>query len=164
MRTVVKLVCALVVVPMLLAAPVARAATKTHEEAGVSVWIPDDWKGKGDKNMMTIMDPKEDVALLFLVMNAPDLKKATDALDAELAKRVQDVKFEGKAQQTKLNGMDALTLDGTGKVQGKLVDLGVLVVKTPKNKIVLVLGMVNAEKKIEFKPTVRKIITSLKPA
>lgn len=141
----------------------ARADTKTHKTAGVSIWVPDTWKSVAKKDVLTIMDPKEEVAVTFAVVPGDDLKGALERLDAELAKFAKDVTVAGKPAESKINGMDALLIKATGTVKGNPVGLAVVIVRTPTDKALLALAVADATKLEIHKPMLGEIFNSLKP-
>jgi predicted Zn-dependent protease len=147
-----------------LAAPSARADVRVHEAAKVSLDVPAGFKVDAEDNVMTLTGPDDDIAFFLMVLDASDLKKAMDALDSEVSKSFQGVTWEDEPKTTKLNGMDAFTLDGAAKADGKAVELGVLLVATPAKKILMVLGAVEKAKSKKYDRTVERFIASIKPA
>jgi len=153
---------AAVAVWSLFAAP-AHAETRTHEGAKVTLDVPSGWKVETDGDSMTINDPKEEVAFFLHVLDVDALDKAVDALDKEVGKSFQNVKWEDEPSEQKINGMDSLILEGTAKIDGKPVDIGVLLVATPAKKILLVLGAVEHDKAKKHDKDVEHFLTSIKP-
>ncbi|MBL8032897.1 MAG: hypothetical protein JNJ69_04305 [Leptospiraceae bacterium] len=113
-----------------------------HEESGVVVDIPGSWNVSGDANSLHAETKDGEAGMYFIVMPAESMEAALNALDAELAKTVQNL-THGEAQQTKVNGMPAVSVDGKGQVGGQPVEVGVLVIQTPANKVLLVFGIVS---------------------
>jgi hypothetical protein len=145
-----------------VAAP-ARADLKTHKSAQVQFWVPDDWKLEGEEaNQLTVTDPKGQVGLLFFIKDGKDIKAALAALDEVIAKIATDVKVTNQ-QKTTLNGMEAVIVDGTGKAEGKPIELSVLVVKTPAKKYLAVFGVIEPAVKKKHEANLVKILGSLKP-
>jgi predicted Zn-dependent protease len=142
----------------------ARADTKIHKAAQVSVDVPAGWKFQApDDNTMVLLDPKEDVLFRLIVIDAGDLEKAMKITDAQVKQVAQDVKWDDKGKPTKLNGMDAMTLEGKGTIKGKPVDLGVLIVQTPSKKVLMVLGLIDHAKMDAHKAEVQGFLGSIKP-
>jgi len=143
----------------------AHADMKVHKAAKVSLDIPEGWKiTAANETDMVILEPKEEVLVILRVLEASALDKATKDVDAFIAKSVDKVKWEDKAKPTKLNGMDALALEGTGLYKGTPVDLGVLVVVTPAKKVLLVLGVMDHKSSAQHQAQVDAFVTSIKPA
>ena len=133
-----------------------------HSDAGVQVNIPGNWKVTGDEHSLSA-STKDDLAhLYFIVMPAESMEADLNSLDAELAKVVQGL-THGEAEKTELNGMEAIHVDGHGTVEGHGVEVGVMVVKSPTGKIVLVLGMIADEGAKKHHNALVKILKSLKP-
>jgi predicted Zn-dependent protease len=141
----------------------ASAEVRNHDKAKVSIDVPTGWKIDAGEDHMTIMDPKEEVAFFMMVMEADDLDEAAKALDSEVNKAVKSVKWEGEPSELKLNGMDAIAVEGAGKIDGQAVDLGVLIVVTPAHKALLVLGAVESSKSKAHEKDVEKLLNSIKP-
>jgi hypothetical protein len=158
-----RLLSSVVLTAMLLVSASAFADTKKHASAKVSFWIPDTWAIEGeDKDQLTASDPKGEVALLFMVRKAKDMKAALAVLDEVLASAATDI-TAGEPQKTKINGMEASIVDATGKVEGVPVGLSVVVIKTPAKKFLIILGVVQSDKLAAHEATLEKIVTSLKP-
>jgi hypothetical protein len=153
-----------VAVVLLARAPGVRAEVRVHEAAHVSIDVPKDWKTEVDNDTMTITDPKEEVAFFLMILDAGDIQKALDAIDSEVSKSFKGVKWENEPKTHKLNGMDAIGLDGLATVDGKPVELGVLLVATPAKKVLMVLGAIEKDKTKQHEKTVEKFIASIKPA
>jgi hypothetical protein len=153
----------LTVLFLLLVSTAAFADTKTHKASQISFWVPDSWTVEGeDKDQLQASDPKGEVALLFLVRDAKDMKAALAAIDKIIATLATDVKI-GSAKKIELNGMEGSVVDATGKASGKAVELSVLIIKTPTGKYLTVLGVVEADKRKRHEPDLRKILASLAP-
>jgi predicted Zn-dependent protease len=144
-------------------APPARAEVRTHDGAKITVDVPKGWKIEADEDSMTVTDPKEELAFYLQVLDVKDIKKAADAIDGEIGKQFQDVKWDEEPDTTKLNGMDAITLEGKAKVDGKPVHLGVAILMTPAKKALLVLGAVEADKEKKHEKDITSFFASLKP-
>jgi len=152
------------ILALCLFASTAFAEQHVHSKAKVSVDVPSGWKMDGGEDHMTVMDAKGEVAFFLMVMEASDLEHAAKAIDKEVGKAVKNVKWEGEPSELKLNGMDAMALEGTGKVDSQAVDLGVLIVVTPAKKVLLVLGAVDHEKSDAHEADVKAFLNSIKPA
>ena len=130
-----KLLTALVVVAavFVVVPGAARADTRTHKAAHVTFWIPDGWSVHEDDAMIAASDSKDEVGLLFLLRGFKDMKAALAGLDEAIAQIATEVKA-GTPQKIELNGMEGVVVDGTGKAEGRPVDLSVVILKTPGDK------------------------------
>lgn len=133
-----------------------------HEESGVVVDIPGSWTVSGDANSLNAQTKDGEAGMYFIVMPAESMEAALNALDGELSKTVQGL-THGEAQQTTVNGMQAVSVDGKGQVDGTPVEVGVLVVQTPKNKVLLVFGIVSESGAKKHQKHLMRIIRGIKP-
>lgn len=146
----------------LLFAGALSAKKYPHPESGVVVDVPNSWNVSGDENSLSA-STKDDLAhLYFVVMPADSMEAALNSLDAELGKVVQNLSH-GEAQQIDLNGMQAVTVEGKGTVEGHGVEVGVMVVKTPKDKVLMVFGLIAEQGSKKHHKALVKILNSLKP-
>ncbi len=152
------------VIATLFVSATALAGVRDHRSAHVTFWIPDAWSVDGDDaTQLTASDPKGEVALLFVLEDAHDMKAAMAAIDATIARLATDVKM-GSAQKVDINGMEGSVVDATGKADGKKVELSVLIVKTPGDKYLMIFGVLESKHKKAHEAEVQKILASLKPA
>jgi hypothetical protein len=143
----------------------AAADTKIHRASQVQFWVPDNWTVEGeDKDQLTVADPKGQVGLLFMVRDAKDIKAALASLDESIDEMATDVKIVGKPQKTTINGLETVIVDGTGKAEGKPVELSVMVVKTPSGKYLAIFGVLEPAVKKKHEANLVKILGSLKAA
>lgn len=140
----------------------ASAGTKTHRQTSVQFWIPDGWKVEESPEMLSATDPKEQVALLFMVRDGKDTKAALAGIDEFIAKFATDVKSQAPEKVT-INGMEGVAIDGTGKAEGKAIELSIVLLKTPSGKVLTIFGMIEASAKAAHEANLVKIIQSLKP-
>jgi predicted Zn-dependent protease len=153
-----------VLVALLVTHP-ASADTMTHKASHISFWVPEGWSVENHEgDALALKDAKDEVGLLLFAVDARDLKGAMAALDQTIDKTVTDVKMSGPAKKVTINGMEASVADGAGKVDGKPVELSVLLVKTPANKFLAIFGAIETSKKKAHEADLRKILASLKPA
>ena len=143
----------------------AAAEIKKHPTAKVEIDVPTGWKMGGKGDVMTLTDPTSDVGIILLVSDAKDLQKVVAELDKQLAKVATDIKWElAKPEAVKLNGMEALHNKGTGKVNGKSADLGLILVRTPADKVLLVVAACDSTKHAQHKDEISKLVASIKPS
>ena len=148
---------------LLFVAGPAAAGTKTHKASSVTFWIPDNWTVEDqDHDGLQVSDPKGQVSLMFLLKEAKDTKAALAAIDEMIEEHATDVKA-GKPQKTTLNGMETVVVDATGTIEGKPVELSVMIVKTLTGKYLTVFGVLEASVKKKHEANLVKILASLKP-
>ncbi len=136
-----KLVASFAIAASLVAVP-ALAETLTHKVAKVSIEVPASWHSTKDGDVLTLSDKNDDVAASFVVVDAGSLKKAVKAAEKELAKKIKNLTF-GKTETVKINGMEGVAVDGDGRLDGKDIDLAIVVLDTPndeKDLMIIALG------------------------
>lgn len=148
----------------LTAAP-AAAETKTHSAAKIQMDVPSGWKVQSKGDVMSVADPTDELGFIFIITDAKDLDSVVAKLDKEVAKVASDITWKKKKPEPlTLNGMKALGNKGTGKVAGKSADLALLLVRTPADKVLLILGAVESSRKDAHRAEVQQFIASIKPA
>ena len=146
----------------LVVAP-AFAETITHDVAQVSIGVPKGWKSKKDGEALTLMDKSEDTAVAFAVVDAGDLKDAAKRLDKHLQKKIKNLKWT-KEEKANINGMKGVALDGDGMLDGKDVDLAVLVLDTPNpDKDLFVIAIAEDDVLDDHIDEVKFVFKNLKP-
>jgi hypothetical protein len=145
-------------------ASVAQAEVKTLSAAKVTIDTPAGWKVEAQGENYSMVGPNEEVAFVVQTFDAANAQQGLANADAYVNKIATDIKWaQPKPQAAKTNGMDSLVNKGQGKVAGKDTSIAVLAVKTPGNKILLMVGMVDSTKMKQYTPTLQKFIDSIKP-
>ena len=159
-----RLAQSMVAVALVLVANVAMADTKAFPEAGVSVDLPAGWKVGNENGMTTVLEPKEEAAIMIFSVEGEKAQETLGQLDAMLGKMATDVKWPGKPQEVTVNGMKGFANKGTAVVDKKEAQLGILVLKTPNGKALFLLGMVEMAKKEAHRDNMNAVMGSVKPA
>lgn len=139
------------------------AKTYPHQGAKVSVNVPSSWKVDGDDSSLTAESKDGAAALMFMVLEAESLDAALEGLDQELSKIITNFKEDGEPSEVSVRGMPGVAVDGEGTIEGKRAKIGLLVLKSPSGKAVLVLGAVEKSKWSKHKKVIERILKSLKP-
>ena len=134
--------CALLGAPARSAAAAAspaapRAETYKHAEGGVQFELPDGWKAEAEGEQLTVGPEDDTISMVFWVPEGDTFEAAVDALDEELAKTVKDMKLNGEPKADTHNGMQHVSVSGSGKVEGVQVLFSVDVLMAKKPVIVL---------------------------
>ena len=154
-----------VLVALTCLAPAASFAdTATHEDAGVSVWTPDDWKSDIDDATKIVTSPDEEVMIAFMVLEANELDAALELMEAELSKFIQNIEGEGEPEETEINGLKAIVAEGSGEVDGEEVELGLALIQTPKGKVLMVVGVGSEDGIEKHGAQIEKVLGSIKGA
>lgn len=116
-----------------------NAKTYPHDGAGVKVDIPNDWSVTGDEDHLHAVSPSQTIVFDFEVFNGSDANAVKVEAKKFIASELTDVKYSSSFKPTTHNGMPATMSEGDGYVNGEKYHFGAYVVKTPKNKSVLLL-------------------------
>lgn len=153
----------LLIIAVALATAGALAAKKyPHADSGVVVDIPGSWEVTGDDHSLNAATKDGLANLSFIIMPAESVEAAMNALDAELGKAVQNL-THGAGEDLTINGMQAHSVDGKGTVEGNPVEIGVMIIKTPKDKILVVFGIVSEEGAKKHHNALVRILKGIKP-
>jgi predicted Zn-dependent protease len=142
----------------------AYADVKPHKVAQISVDVPTGWRTQApDENTMVVVDPKEELAFRMMILDEGNLEASLKKANEKIQKTFQDVKCPADMKPTKLNGMDAATQECTASLGGKPVDLGVLLVRTPAKKILMVVAIADHSKIDARQAEITAFLRSIKP-
>lgn len=152
-------------VTLLVAGAGALAEVKTHPTAKVSIDVPKEWKQNADGDKMMVIDPKGDVLVAMRVLEATELKAAAAKVDSVVSDLVFDLSWEGK-QERNVNGLPAVTIDGTGKLKANATPVNVMaaIVATPSKKLMLLLVLADSTKLQAHAGELKSILGSIRPA
>lgn len=125
----------LAVLPFLLVLGLESKVYK-DEPSRVQVDTPTGWEVGGDDKNLEVYSPDKLVSVLFHSSSNENLEGAITELEEELKSQMTDI-TEGKPKQGKHNGMDMVTISGTGKIEGTKVDWEVTILMAEKPVIVL---------------------------
>jgi hypothetical protein len=165
MKSMLRTVLAGALAGMFLLSLAAGAAAETTKiaRAKVSVWFPDDWSMEKRGTMLVISDPADEVGLAFLTVPARKLDEVLDELDKQIGGFATDIALDGQPQETEINGMKAVVVDGKGKAQGKRVGLSIAVVERPGGQALILFGAIEQSKLKKHEKTLVKVLQSLRP-
>jgi hypothetical protein len=140
------------------------AQERVHEEAQVKIWIPARWSVDDTQaDMLVLMDPDEEVGIMFMVVEAEDLAGALVGITTGILTEVDEIQLQGDPEALTINGMDALVADGIGTLDGTPIELSVGVLLTPTDKFLLVVGMADSAALHRHEATVLEIFQRLEP-
>jgi F0F1-type ATP synthase assembly protein I len=124
-----------VVLPFFLVLTLESKVFK-DEPSRVQVDTPAGWEIGGDDTNLEVYSPDKLVSVLFHSSSNESLEGAIHELEEELKKQMTDIQ-EGKPKKGKHNGMDMVTLAGTGVLEGTKVEWEVTILVAEKPVIVL---------------------------
>ena len=133
----------------------------THEKAGIRFEKPDGWSHQADGDTITLFSPDHAVSIVITVAKKSNVKDAINEIDAELSNVMTNIETSSKAQQTDVNGMDAITLEGTGKIQGTPVTWAIDLLDAKRPVFVITFGKQtewgkHQDEYVEFATSVRR--------
>ncbi len=152
----------LILAVVLIAAGTLSAKKYPHADSGVVVDIPGNWKVSGDDHSLHAETKDGLASLSFIVMGGDSVEAAMSALDGELNKMVQNL-THGAGEDLTVNGMQAHSVDGKGTVEGHPVEVGVMLIKTPTGKVLMVFGIISEEGAKKHHKALVRILTGIKP-
>jgi hypothetical protein len=145
-----------------LAQPAPPLVSQTGK---VSVQAPQGWQVNAQGDTFVIMkQPADEAALIFMIIDQADAKKALKGIDKLVKSFATKVKWSKKPKAAELNGLKGINIDGSAVVQGKAaLTTMMLLGPTPSGKGVLIFGALRADKAQVHMPTILATFQSLKP-
>ncbi|MFI5297188.1 MAG: hypothetical protein ACHREM_03745 [Polyangiales bacterium] len=141
----------------------ALADTITHKVAMISIDVPDNWKSEKDGDLITLTDKHEDVAVAFIVVDSGAVKSPTKAAKRALKDKIKNLTFKDE-EKVDINGMEGHAVTGDGTMDGKDMDLAVLVLDTPnEDKDLVIIALAEDAKLAKHMKEVQHIFKHLKP-
>jgi hypothetical protein len=112
----------------------------THEKAGIRFEKPDGWSHEADGDTMTLYSPDHAISIVITVAKKSTVDDAIGEIDSELSSVMTNIRTNGKPQKTNVNGMDAMTVEGTGKITGTPVTWAVDLLDARRPVFVITFG------------------------
>lgn len=134
-----------------------------YTKAKVTFEIPDAWTLKTNKDVLITGDPKGEVLAVFTTKDAKEIKDVVSKIETDVKKFAKDFKTIGKGTELTINTLPVLILDGTGVIDGKNVNISVILVKTPNNKVLTMLWFLETSKFKSHEAEVKAFLSSLSP-
>jgi predicted Zn-dependent protease len=156
---------ALVLALLAVTAP-ASAETRALAGARVELAVPDGWSVEETSSQLTMTGPNREVSFVVQVLEASGadaLEKALRTGDAFVGTIATDVKWAGKPQQRTINGLRALSNKATAKIAGKGAHVALFVIRTPADKLLLVVAAVDSAHEKRHSPSLVRLIDSIRP-
>lgn len=154
----------LIMVVALCSVSLLSAKEYPNNEAKVTVSIPDNWDVEVSEGILEAGSPSEAVGLVFFVLDADNLDEAIDALDEELSSIVDNIEEDGEPEEIEHNGMEGIYAEAMGTIEGESVGLLLMVLETPSDKVIMILG-IGAEDEVteDDEEALDEIFDSLRP-
>jgi hypothetical protein len=156
----------------------ARTATNSSANMDVappssalSIWIPSHWAKKNASIFdMSVGDSGDEVQVGFKFMNASAAAAQTSAVAEELSKMFGTLMPQGETANTQLGGMPAEMREFKGTINapgnalnGKTVDVLMVLVQAPHNQIVGVFAFGVADFSSKHQADITNILQALRP-
>lgn len=115
--------------------------------------------------LTAMTDANNEIGFFVQLADTSDPQKAMAPLDEFMKKIVKNVKPVGQPEKSKWNGMDAVKITATGDLveNPKPVKIAILLLKTPADKYVGIVAVVDSAKEANVAPTFGKVMNSFKP-
>jgi hypothetical protein len=116
-------------------------------------------------NITALDEPKHEIAFFIELADTNDPQKAMAPLDELMKTLVTNVKPVGAPAKAKWNGMEVVKITATGDLikPSKPVKIAILLLKTPADKYVGVVALVDSAKEGAWTATFGKIMNSFQP-
>lgn len=137
--------------------------TRAHDGAGLAFDVAQGWELSGQaRDLMLASSPDGGAVIMFHIAEPDQLEAALAAIRSTLAREVKDIYF-GPNKQHELNGLTAEHATGAGKLAGRPVELGQLLVATPTQKVLVVVAVIEAAAPATAKRQARHTLESIRP-
>jgi hypothetical protein len=132
----------------------------TYEEGRVDFVVPTGWKHEITDESTRVYSPDDAVQFVFELLDADELKTALESSRKEIVSALGPTTFADPVEED-INGMPALTFEGTTKEKG--LEVMVSLINTPADKILCVyyFGAKAAEEK--HAAAIAEVIKGIQP-
>ena len=122
-------------------APAANASpaaqTVSHPEAGIQFEVPAGWKSDEEDEQYRLISADGDISVTFWVPVEGDFQNAAKAIGEEIGRQLTDLKYDAEPRQDKHNGMDHVSVTGSGKAEGRSVNFSADLLQAKRPVIIL---------------------------
>jgi hypothetical protein len=149
---------------LVLAAGVAGATVYKSQTAKVSIDIPKGWQVDAKDDLVRAASANNEVALIMLVVDTPDVKEALTRLEGELYSSIKNLKWVDKTKKLTVNKLAGTWVEGVGvSSRATSLDVVVFVAGTPTKKGVILFAVVDHDKYEANRRAIQSIFGTLKP-
>lgn len=134
-----------------------------HGSAGVSVWVPDQWKREQKNDLMIVSDQSSGLIFAFVITERVEEHVALKMMQDELANYVEGIQVDGLVNHMKVNGLEGIFVDGGGLIKGDPVQVGMAMFYTPNDMMLMLLGITNKGNIEKNSSIIKKILLSVAP-
>jgi len=143
--------------------PTSTDRELAHPAAPITVRVPEGWRDEIEEGVITLISPNDEVIMLMLAIDAADLEESLKTLNVELGRIVKRAEIDD-IEETEVHGMAAMVADGRGSLNAQSVDLGLLLLRAPNGRIMMVVGVALADADESNKEDAAAILMSFRPA
>ncbi|MCB9568238.1 MAG: hypothetical protein H6710_13680 [Myxococcales bacterium] len=134
-----------------------------HPAAPITLRLPEGWESSEEAGTLTLVSPGEEVVMMLLAVEAGDLEESLAALNRELGAIVPNATVE-EISEVKINGLEAMVADGAGTLDGQAVSLGLVLLRAPNGRILMIVGLARADASPASAEGTASILASLQAA
>jgi predicted small lipoprotein YifL/hydrogenase maturation factor len=141
----------------------ATERTILHPSAPVTVTIPLSWRHSVDEGALTLTSGADEVVMILIAIPAKNLEESLEVLNDELGAIVKNAEITA-VEETEVGGMAAMVADGVGKVDDQPVNVGLMLLRTPDGRILLIVGLALEDASEEASRETAEVLQSLRSA
>jgi len=136
--------------------------TFEHQDGGVSIWFPDNWKVTTDGNVLEAEAPTQDAfAQLLVLKDARSLEEGVNAYIREVKKNIKRFNITKQGNQIQRNGLTFYFVEGEGMLNGIDVGSGAAIILT-RRAIVLMMTLDTEKTRRHHRKEFDQIISSIR--
>lgn len=138
-----------------------KANLFAYKAAQVEFWYPNEWQIDEVDKVVTIQTMEGALSMTFSIMQSNAIEEALIELESVVQTQLTNPVITTEPEIVEFNNMTGVMMELTGTINGKLVKLGVFIIDSPQN-VLLILGI--GEEKIlnKYNKELNKIIKSIK--
>ncbi len=141
--------------------PAFSAEEFTYEEGKVDLVCPDGWKHEISEEALTMGSPDGAVQFVFELVEAKDLESGLAAAKKEIDEAIGPTTFAEPVEE-KLNGMDAVTFEGTNAAKGLEVMVSLII--TPAENVLCTYYFASKAAEEQHAAGIAEVIKGIRPA
>lgn len=141
--------------------PVFSAEEFTYEDGKVDLACPDGWKHEITEEALTMSSPDGAIQFVFELVEAKDLENGLTMAKKEIEEAIGPTTFAEPAEE-KINGMDAITFEGTCTAKGLEVMVSLIV--TPAENVLCVYYFAAKAAEEQHAAGISEVIKGIRPA
>jgi hypothetical protein len=153
---------AILLAALCLVAMSGFAEIRKDKRAGIQYDIPSWWAWEEREEGVILATKDGALVVMVWTPRGETIQEAVSMLDEELAKVIKNAKPNGKPQNGSLNGMQTISIAGTGRIGGARAEYSVIVLDAKRPVIVMAFGETGKYEKhddalLGFVKTIRRI-------